>query len=86
MPEISRFLGMVIRMYWDEHPPPHFHVEYAGEQAVVRIDTLEVVKGRLPRRAMALLAEWTLLHRPELQQNWARAERGEPLSPIEPLE
>ncbi len=86
MPEISRFLGMVIRMYWDEHPPPHFHVEYAGEQAVVRIDTLEVVKGHLPRRAMALLAEWTLLHRAELQENWARSERGEPLSPVEPLE
>ncbi len=86
MPEISRFLGMIVRMYWDDHAPPHFHVEYGGQEAVVRIDTLEVIRGRLPRRAMALLAEWTLQHREELRADWERAERGEPILPIAPLE
>jgi hypothetical protein len=86
MPEISRFLGMVVRMHWDDHPPPHLHVDYGGEQAVVRIDTLDVMRGRLPVRARALLAEWALLHRQELRDNWQRAERGDPLLPIAPLE
>ena len=77
---------MVIRMYWDEHPPPHFHVEYGGDEALVRIDTLEIVRGRLPRRAHALLIEWALMHREELRANWRCAEVGEPLQPIAPLE
>ena len=86
MPEISRFLGMVIRMYWDEHPPPHFHVQYGEWQGQVRIDTLEVIEGKLPRRAYLLLVEWALLHRPELKSNWERIERGEPLLPVQPLD
>ncbi|MFZ4580404.1 MAG: DUF4160 domain-containing protein [Myxococcota bacterium] len=86
MPEISRFLGLVVRMYWDDHPPPHIHVEYAGEQAILRFDTMEVVRGRLHGRALALLIEWAVLHRAELAANWTRVERGEPLQPIAPLE
>lgn len=77
---------MIVRMYWDDHPPPHIHVEYAAEEAAVRIDTLEVMHGRLPRRALALLAEWMLQHRDELRADWERAERGEPLLPVQPLE
>jgi len=73
-------------MYYDEHPPPHFHVEWQGEDAVVRIDTLEVIRGRLPRRALAMIAEWAVAHRDELRHNWRRVERGEPLSPIAPLD
>ncbi len=86
MPELSRFLGMIIRMYWDDHPPPHMHVEYQGQQALVRIDTLEVIRGALPRRAHALLIEWALLHRTELATNWQAAQDGEPMQPIAPLE
>lgn len=86
MPEISRFYGIVVRMYYDEHPPPHFHVSYQDADASVRIDTLELVRGTLPRRAMVLVAEWALAHRDELRQNWARVERGEPLRPISPLD
>lgn len=86
MPEIIRFLGMVIRMYWDEHPPPHFHVQYGDAEAQIRIDTLEIVEGKLPRRAYLLLVEWALMHRPELRANWERIERGEPLLPVEPLQ
>ena len=86
MPEISRFYGIIVRMYYDEHPPPHFHVFYQDKDAAVRIDTLELVRGSLPRRAMVLVAEWALAHREELRQNWSRVERGEPLLPIAPLD
>jgi hypothetical protein len=86
MPELSRFYGIVVRMYYDEHPPPHFQVSYHDAEAVVRIDTLDVVRGFLPRRALNLLVEWALAHREELRENWTRVERGEPLSPIAPLE
>ena len=86
MPEVSRFYGIVVRMYYDEHPPPHFHVAYQDAQAVLRIDTLEVSRGHLPRRALSLVVEWALAHRHELRQNWERAERGEPIVEIAPLE
>ncbi len=86
MPEICRFYGIVIRMYYDEHPPPHFHVYYQAAIATVRIDTLKVVRGILPRHALALVVEWALAHREELRQNWRRVELGKPLFPIAPLE
>jgi hypothetical protein len=86
MPELSRFLGMVVRMYYDEHPPPHFHVDYGEHRAVLSIDTLDVLRGHLPHRALALLAEWALQHRVEIRANWARVERGEPVHQIAPLE
>ena len=86
MPKISRFYGIVIRMYHDEHPPPHFHVYYQSNEATVHIDTLELGRGRLPRRALALVAEWALAHREELRRNWQRVEQGMELLPIEPLE
>jgi len=86
VPEISRFFGIVVRMFYDEHPPPHFHVEYAEHRAVIRIDTIEVSRGTLPRRALALVAEWALVHREELRDDWRLAEEGRPLRAIEPLE
>lgn len=86
MPEICSFYGIVVRMYYDDHRPPHFHVSYHGADAVVRIDTLAIVRGDLPRRARAMVVEWGLAHREELQQNWVRAERGEPMFPIAALE
>jgi hypothetical protein len=73
-------------MYYDDHDPPHFHVYYQDDEAILRIDTLEIVRGELPRRALVLVLEWALAHRPELRSNWNRAENGEPLSPIAPLE
>lgn len=86
MPEISRFLGIVIRIFYDEHPPPHFHVQYGEHNAVFRIDTLELVRGNLPRRVQALVLEWAFRHRAELRLDWQLAEQGEPLLPIAPLE
>jgi len=86
MPEISRFYGVVVRMYYDEHAPPHFHVYYQDSTATVLIDTMAVLRGDLPRRALSLVSEWALAHREELRQNWNLAERGESLIPIPPLE
>jgi len=86
MPTLALFFGITVRMYYDDHPPPHFHAYYAGESAQIVIETLEVLDGHLPPRAMALVVEWALAHRPELRDNWDRAERHEALMPVEPLE
>ncbi|MFO1409026.1 MAG: DUF4160 domain-containing protein [Steroidobacteraceae bacterium] len=85
MPEISRFYGMVITMYFDDHPPPHFHVRYADARATICIATGELLSGALSPRAASLLAEWTRLHSVELEQNWTELARGGRVSPIEPL-
>ena len=86
MPEISRFRGIVIGMYYKDHNPPHFHVAYAGREAAITINTLEIQFGDLPNRARALALEWASLHRAELQANWDLARAGLPLNEIEPLE
>ena len=68
MPTISEFFGILIRMYYDDHNPPHFHVFYGEYEAQVSIDTLEVIKGKLPKRALALVLEWAAEHRNELRE------------------
>lgn len=85
MPTISTFYGLTIRMYYDDHPPPHFHVYYADQSAIIAIDTLEVQEGNLTRRAIALILEWAQEHRDALRLNWALAESHEPLQRILPL-
>ena len=85
MPEISRFYGIVIKMYFGDHAPPHFHAEYAEDRAVISIDTLALIGGRLPPRALGLVAEWTALHQDDLREAWRRAEKLEPVGKIEPL-
>lgn len=86
MPVISSFFGIVIRMYYDEHAPPHVHAAYQDEEAVMRIDTLEFHRGKLSVRARNLVVEWAAAHRQELWDDWGRAERGESLVKIAPLE
>ncbi len=86
MPCVSAFFGIVIRMFYNDHRPPHFHAEYAEHEAVYGIETIEVLRGKLPRRAHALVVEWTTLHRAELLENWSRARRMLPLKKIEPLD
>ncbi|MCA9247110.1 MAG: DUF4160 domain-containing protein [Planctomycetales bacterium] len=86
MPTISQFFGITIRMYFDDHPPPHFHAYYGEFAAKFDIETLEVAEGRLPRRAKALVLEWAAAHRDELRENWQLADRHETLHPIAPLE
>jgi len=86
MPRISRFFGIRILMFHDEHPRPHFHARYAEHEASISIDTLEALTGSLPRRVMALVLEWAMLHRPELRESWARAQRHQPLARIPGLD
>jgi hypothetical protein len=85
MPELSRFLGIVIRMYYRDHGPPHFHAEYGEFEVVVDLGT-GVVDGRFPRRALRHVLEWFELHRDELRENWELARHQRPLRPIPPLE
>ena len=85
MPEISRFFGIVIKMYFDEHPPPHFHAEYGDYKAVVDIHGLVVVGGFLPPRVLGLVVEWAAQHRGELLAAWEQAARMQPLGKIPPL-
>lgn len=86
MPHISQFFGIVIYMYYSDHAPPHFHAEYGGNEAVYTIDTLELIRGSLPRRAHGLVVEWASLHREDLRANWIRARAGERLAVIMPLD
>ena len=85
MPEISRFLGIVIRMYIREHAPAHFHAEYGEYEITVNIET-GVVTGEFPRRALEAVLEWYVLHKDELMTNWNAAMNRKPLSKIAPLE
>jgi Domain of unknown function (DUF4160) len=86
MPEISRFFGIIIRMYWNDHEPPHFHAIYGEYEALIEIETLAIYRGELPRRALALVLEWAEIHRGELRSNWLKARALEPIQPVVPLE
>lgn len=85
MPEISRFLGIVIFMLYDDHTPPHFHAEYGEYKISVDINS-GVVEGKFPRRALNSVIEWYLLHKENLLEDWALAETHKPLKKIPPLE
>ena len=86
MPEISRFFGIVVQMYYADHDPPHFHVRYAGQKALIAIETLALLRGTLSPRALGLVAEWAALHRAELMEDWLLARSEAELNPIAPLE
>jgi hypothetical protein len=86
MPEISRFFGIIIRMFYNDHEPAHFHAMYGDDEAVILIDSLDVYRGRLPRRALALVLEWAASHRDELRQDWELARSGRTPAPIAPLD
>lgn len=85
MPEICRFYGIVIKMFYVDHPPPHFHAEYSGFEALITIADAEVFAGSLPPRALSMVKEWVELHREELNQDWESARRAIPLNRIDPL-
>lgn len=85
MPTISTFYGIVIQMFWKEHPPPHFHALYAEHEVLVNIHTLEVIKGFLPKRAMVMVLEWANEHRPELMEAWNQCAQMQSPQKIEPL-
>jgi len=86
MPEISRFFGIIIRMYFGDHNPPHFHAIYQEATAEYDINTLAVLRGSLPARAHAMVLEWASLHREELLENWKLAVEKKEINKIEPLQ
>jgi hypothetical protein len=86
MPEISRFLGIVIRMYPNEHNPPHFHAFYGDEVAVFSIETGQMIQGDFPPKKAVLVTAWTIIHHDELLKNWSGLAIGEQISKIKPLE
>jgi hypothetical protein len=85
MPRISTFFGIVIEMYFNDHPPPHFHARYSGEEARIAIATGEVLSGSLSPRALRLVREWLGLHRTKLELNFERVEKEEEPDQVEPL-
>ena len=85
MPQISFFLGIIIRMFYRDHNPPHFHAIYAEHEGIIDINKLELINGSLPPRVLGLVIEWAALHRAELLANWQKAKNQEPLHAIAPL-
>ncbi len=85
MPQISYFLGVVIRMFYRDHNPPHFHAVYSNFEAIIDIEKNELISGFLPPRVLGLVTEWTALHQKELMDNWERARIQESLKSIAPL-
>jgi hypothetical protein len=86
MPTISSFYGILIRMYFADHAPPHFHAIYGEAEALIDIRTLEIIDGGLPRRAMAFVLEWAAMHRAELQEDWDLCAARKSPHPIDPLD
>ncbi len=84
MPEISRFYGIIIRMFFNEHNPPLFHAEYGEYRCVINLND-EVVNGSMPKRALNLIFEWLELHKDELFENWERCLNNIQPNSIEPL-
>ena len=85
MPTISSFYGILIRMFYNDHEPAHFHATYAEFQATIDIERLTVVEGSLPRRALELVLDWAELHQAELRENWSLARQRQPPHKIQPL-
>jgi hypothetical protein len=86
MPEISRFFGIIIAMYYNDHSPPHFHARYGEFEIKVAIESGEVLEGEMPRRAKSFIIKWWSLRRADLAENWRLAEQRRALKMIQPLE
>jgi len=82
MPVISYFFGIYIRMYHDDHNPPHFHAEYQGYEALVDIKNGKIIKGRLPKKAIKIIQEWVDENHEALVANWKNAIELQPLDKI----
>jgi len=85
MPEISRFFGIIILMYYKEHEPPHFHAKYGEQVGIFSVSDLKLIEGRLPKRVISLVLEWAFEHRDELMEDWELAMAQKPLRKIPPL-
>jgi len=85
MPEISRFYGIIIAMFFDDHNPPHFHARYSGEKVAIEIESLRIIDGHIAPRALGLVIEWAAQHKDELMNNWELAKNNRTPNKIEPL-
>ena len=85
MPTISIFYGIIIRMFFNEHATPHFHAEYGEYKASINIQSLELMEGKLPRRALNLVLDWAELHQGELLSDWELCEQHQQPVKINPL-
>jgi phosphomannomutase len=85
MPEICRFYGIIIAMFFDDHNPPHFHARYGRDNVVIEITSLRVLEGQFPPRALGLVVEWASQHERELLANWELARNDQPIKKIPPL-
>jgi hypothetical protein len=86
MPELSRFYGIIIAMFYNDHAPPHFHARYNDRESIFAIDDARHLEGDLPARVRGLVVEWATLHREQLRLAWELAREHKPLPNIEPLE
>ena len=82
MPTISIFFGIIVQMYWRDHPPPHFHAYYQGNEGLISIETGELIAGRLPPTARRILKDWTFQRQAELLENWERCRRRASLNAV----
>jgi len=85
MPEICRFYGIIVAMFFDDHNPPHFHARYGRNNAAIEISSLRVLEGQIPPRALGLVVEWASQHQAELLKNWEFAKNNKPVKKIAPL-
>ena len=85
MPEICRFYGIIVAMFFDDHNPPHFHARYGRNNVAIEINSLRVLEGQIPPRALGLLVEWASQHQAELLRNWELAKKNKPVNKIAPL-
>lgn len=85
MPTISSFYGILIRMFFNDHAPPHFHARYGDFEATINIDTLEVLQGELFNRALKLVQEWAIIHAEELRENWRLCRENAQPAKLDPL-
>ena len=85
MPQISRFFGIIVSMYFNDHNPPHFHTQYGDDECLIDIASLTVIEGKIPSRALGMVIEWAALHQDELFANWENASNLQPLLKILPL-
>lgn len=85
MPTISMFYGILIQMFWNDHAPPHFHACYGECRGIIDINTLKMLEGDLPRRALSLILDWAELHQQELLLDWALCTKKQMPNKIEPL-
>lgn len=85
MPTISTFYGILIQMFWGDHAPPHFHARYGEYNGIIDINTLKMLEGDLPRRALNLILDWAELHQKELLLDWELCTKKQTPNKIEPL-